>query len=67
MLRRNCLLKHVTEGKRERRIEVSGIRGRRYKQLLGDLKDRGNAGHRMRKYEIVHCEKLALKEAMNLS
>jgi hypothetical protein len=40
ILRRNCLLKHVTEGKLERRIEVSGRRGRRRKQLLDDLKER---------------------------
>ena len=34
----NCLLKHV-EGKTEWRIEVTGRRGRRYKQLLNDLKE----------------------------
>jgi len=33
-LRRNCLLKHVTESK----IEGSGRRGRRRKQLPDDLK-----------------------------
>jgi hypothetical protein len=33
-LRRNCLLKHVVEGKTEGRIEVTGRRGRRRKQLL---------------------------------
>jgi len=33
-LRRNCRLKHITEGK----IEVTGRRGRRRKQLLDDLK-----------------------------
>jgi hypothetical protein len=38
ILRRNCLLKHVIEGKIEGRIEVTGRRGRRRKQLLGDLK-----------------------------
>jgi hypothetical protein len=37
VLRRNCLLKHVIEGKIERRIEVMGRRGRRGKQLLDDL------------------------------
>jgi hypothetical protein len=35
--RRKCLLKHVMEGKAEGRIEVTGTRGRRSKQLL-DLK-----------------------------
>jgi hypothetical protein len=32
------LLKHVTEGKIERRKEMAGRRGRRHKQLLNDLK-----------------------------
>jgi hypothetical protein len=35
ILRRNCLLKHVVEGKIEERIEVTGRRRRRRKQLLG--------------------------------
>jgi hypothetical protein len=38
ILRRNCLLKHVTEGKLDGRIEMKGRRGRRRKQLLDDLK-----------------------------
>jgi hypothetical protein len=38
ILRRNCLLKHVIEGKLEGRIEMTGRRGRRRKQLLDDLK-----------------------------
>jgi hypothetical protein len=37
-LRRNCLLKHVIEGKTKGRIEVMGRRGRRRKWLLDDLK-----------------------------
>jgi hypothetical protein len=36
ILRRNCLLKHVIEG----RIEMTGRRGRRRKQLLDDLKEK---------------------------
>jgi hypothetical protein len=36
-----CLLKHVIEGKLEGRIEVTGTRGRRRKQLLDDLKEKG--------------------------
>jgi hypothetical protein len=39
-LRRNCLLKHVIEGKLEGRIEMTGRRGRRRKQLLNDLKEK---------------------------
>jgi hypothetical protein len=37
ILRRNCLLKHVIEGKLERRIEMMGRRRRRRKQLLDAL------------------------------
>jgi hypothetical protein len=40
ILRRNCLLKHVIEGTLEGRIEITGIRGRRRKQLLDDLKEK---------------------------
>jgi hypothetical protein len=36
ILHRNCLLKHMTEG----RIEMTGRRGRRCKQLLDDLKEK---------------------------
>jgi hypothetical protein len=40
ILRRNCLLKYVTEGKLEGRIEMTGRRGRKSKQLLYDLRER---------------------------
>jgi hypothetical protein len=39
-LRRNCLLKHVIEGKLEGRIEMTERRRRRRKQLLDDLKEK---------------------------
>jgi hypothetical protein len=39
-LRRNCLLKHVIEGKLEGRIEVTERRGRRRNYLLDDLKEK---------------------------
>jgi hypothetical protein len=39
-LRRNCLLKHVIEGKLEGRIVMTGRRGRRRKQLLDYLKEK---------------------------
>lgn len=43
MLNRNCFLKQVTEGKIERKTEVTGRRGRRGKQILDGLKEkRGN-------------------------
>jgi hypothetical protein len=44
ILRRNCLLKHVIEGKLEGRIEMSGRRGRRRKQLLDDVNEREDTG-----------------------
>ena len=40
ILRRNCLLQHVIEGKIKGQIEVIKRRGRRRKKLLDDLKDR---------------------------
>ena len=45
ILRRNCLLKRVTEGKIQEGIEVTGRRGRRRKKLLDDLKERGGYSH----------------------
>jgi hypothetical protein len=39
ILRRNCLLKQVIEGKIEGRIDVMGRRGRRRTQLLDDLRE----------------------------
>jgi hypothetical protein len=39
-LRRNCLLKHVIEGKIEGRIYGTGRCGRRRKQLLDDLNEK---------------------------
>jgi len=38
MLRGNCLLKHVIEGK----VEETGRRGKRRKQLLDDREETGN-------------------------
>jgi hypothetical protein len=40
ILRRNCLLKQVIEGKIIGGIEVTGRRGRRRTKLLDDLQDR---------------------------
>ena len=40
ILRRNCLLEQVIEGKIKRQIEVTRRRGRRREKLLDDLKDR---------------------------
>jgi hypothetical protein len=40
ILRRNCLLRQVIEGKIKGGIEVKGRRGRRCRKLLDDLKER---------------------------
>jgi hypothetical protein len=40
ILRRNCLLQRVIEGKIKGKIEVTGRRGRRRRKLLDDLKER---------------------------
>jgi hypothetical protein len=45
ILRRNCLLKEVIEGKIQGRIEVTRRRGRRRKPLLDDLGDRRGYSH----------------------
>jgi len=45
ILRRNCLLKHVMEGKIKGDMEVARTRGRRRKKLLDDLKDRSGYSH----------------------
>jgi hypothetical protein len=39
-LRRNCLLRHIIEGKIKEGREVTGRRGRRRRKLLGDLRER---------------------------
>jgi hypothetical protein len=40
ILRKNCLLKHVIEGKLEERVQMTERRGRRRKQLLDYLKEK---------------------------
>ena len=45
MLRTNCLLRQVIEGKIKGEIEVKRRQGRRRKKLLGDLKDRRGYSH----------------------
>jgi hypothetical protein len=51
ILRRNCLLKHVIEGKLEGGTEMTGRRGRRRKQLLDNLKE--NRGYWKLKEEAL--------------
>ena len=45
ILRRNCLLKQVIEGKIKGEMEVTRRRGRRRRKLLYDLKDRRGYSH----------------------
>jgi hypothetical protein len=45
MLRKNCLLRQVSEGKIKRGIDVTEIQGRRRRKLLSDLKERGGYSH----------------------
>ena len=45
ILRRNCLLKQVIEGKIKGEIEVTRRQGRRRKKLLDDLEDRRGYCH----------------------
>jgi len=45
ILRRNCLLQRVIEGKIQVGIEVTGSQGRRRRKLLDDLKERRAYSH----------------------
>ena len=45
ILRRNCLLKQVIEGKLKGEMEVTRRRGRRRKKLLDDLNERRGYSH----------------------
>jgi hypothetical protein len=67
MLRRKYLLKHVAEGKVEKRIDATGRQGRRWKQILDDLKE--TSGYRKLKEETLDCLewRTHLVEAVDLS
>jgi hypothetical protein len=45
ILRRNCILQRVIEGKIQGRIDVTGRQGRRCRKLLDDLKERRGYSH----------------------
>ena len=53
ILRRNCLLQRVIEGKIKGGIEVTGRRGRRRRKLLDDLNERRGYSHL--KEEALDC------------
>jgi hypothetical protein len=66
ILRRNCLLKHVTEGNKEGRMEATGGQGRRRKQLVDDLTVK-RAYWKLKAGALrSHGGKLSLEEAMDL-
>jgi hypothetical protein len=67
ILRRNCLLQRVIEGKIQGGIEVTGRRGRRRRNLLDDLKERRGYSHLKRKLWTALCGELASEEALDLS
>jgi hypothetical protein len=57
-LRRNCVLKHIIEGK----IAGTGRRGRRRTQLLDDLKEKKRSWNLKGEHSIVLSGELALDE-----
>jgi hypothetical protein len=62
ILRRNCLLQRVIEGKKQGGIEVTGRQERRRRKLLDNLKERRGYSH----LKIALCGELALEEALDL-
>jgi hypothetical protein len=67
ILRRNCLLKHLIEGKLEGRIEMTGRRGRRRKQLLDCLKE-GERYWRLKEEALDRTHwRIRFEEATDLS
>jgi hypothetical protein len=53
ILRRNCLLQRVIEGKIQEGIEMTGRQGRRRRKLLDDLKEKRGYSHL--KKEALDC------------
>jgi hypothetical protein len=67
ILRRNCLLQQVSEGKIQGGIEVTGRRGRRLSKLLDDLKERRGYSHLKEEALDRTMWRAALEEALDLS
>ena len=67
ILRRNCLLKHVVEGKIGGGIKVTERQGRRRKQLCYNLKETTGCWNWKRKHYIAICGELTLQEVSDLS
>jgi hypothetical protein len=66
ILRRNCLLKQVIEGKIKGEIEVTRRQGRRRKKLLDVLKDRRGYSHLKEEAVDRNVEGSFWEEALNL-
>ena len=66
ILRRNCLLKQVIQGK-IKEMEVARRRGRRRKKLLDGLKDRRGYSHLKEEALEALCGGIVLEEALDLS
>jgi hypothetical protein len=67
ILRRNCLLKQVIEGKIKGEIEVIKRRGRRRQKLLDDLKYRRGCSH-LKEEALDHTMwRNLLEEDLNMS
>ena len=67
ILRRNCLLKQVIEGKTKGEMDVTRRRGRRRKKLLDDLKGRRGYSHLKEEALDPLCGGIVLEEALDLS
>jgi hypothetical protein len=67
ILRRNCLLQQVIEGKIKGEIEVTGRRGRGRRKLLDDLKERKGYSYLKEQALDRTMWELALEEAWDRS
>ena len=67
ILRRNCLLQRVIEGKIKGGICVTGRRGRRRRKLLDDRKVRRGYSHLKEEALDRTSGELALEESLDLS
>jgi hypothetical protein len=67
ILRRNCILQRVIEGKIQGKIEMTGRQGRRRRKLLDDPKERRGYSHLKEELWVALCGELALEESLDLS
>ena len=66
ILSRNCLLRHIIEGKTEGGLIVTVRQGKISKQLLDGFKEMSEDTEQWKKHKTALCGKLALEEAKNL-